>query len=201
MLKLFHSPDSRSSRFIWLLEEIGADYELIYTDIRRLNGNGAPDPRNPHPDKSVPALLHNGALITESAAIALYLTDTFETAGLGAPIGDLLRGPYLGWLAYYAGEIELVFEMMARGWLDKDPRGRFVRDHGRIIGRLERALADGPFVLGDRFTAADVLVSSPFYWLPEFGTASPVIDQWLGRLMTRPAAVRAAALDSAPESA
>lgn len=77
MLKLFHNPDSRSSRFIWLLEELGIDYELNYTDIPRWSGKGAPDPANPHPDKRVPALLHDGQLVTESAAIALYLTDTF----------------------------------------------------------------------------------------------------------------------------
>src|SRR5580658_7931759 len=94
VLKLFHSPDSRSSRFIWLLEEIGEPYELVYTDILRLNGRGAPDLRNPHPDKSVPALLHDDTLVTESAAIALYLTDAFEGSGLGASIGEARRASY-----------------------------------------------------------------------------------------------------------
>ena len=91
MLKLFHNPDSRSSRFIWLLEELALDYELIYVEIPR-RGTGSPDPANPHPDKRVPALTHDGHLITESAAIALYLTDAFPKAGLGPPVGDPING-------------------------------------------------------------------------------------------------------------
>jgi glutathione S-transferase len=195
VLTLYHNPDSRSSRFIWLLEEMGQPYDLVYVDIRRLNGSGAPDPRNPHPDKSVPALLHDDVLVTESVAIALYLTDAFPEAGLGVSAADPSRAAYLGWLAYYAGEIELVYEMLTRDWLDKDPRGRFARDHRRLLTRIETALANGPFLLRDRFTAADVLVSSPFQWTAELSAGSPAIAAWLDRLNRRPAALRAATLD------
>ena len=59
MLSLFHAPDSRSSRFIWLLEELGVEHEIVYCDIPRRSGRGAPDPRNPHPEKRVPALVHD----------------------------------------------------------------------------------------------------------------------------------------------
>src|SRR5687767_15011209 len=64
MLTLYHAPQSRSTRIIWLLEELGAEYNLIYTNIPRMDGSGGPDENNPHPDKKVPALAHNGALIT-----------------------------------------------------------------------------------------------------------------------------------------
>ena len=84
MLTLFHAPWSRSSRLVWLLEEIGVGYEICYCDIPRMDGSGARDPRNPHPDGKVPALLHDDVLVTESAAVALYLTDLFPEAGLGA---------------------------------------------------------------------------------------------------------------------
>ena len=67
MLTLYHAPQSRSSRFLWLLEEIGEPYTVEYVDIRRADGSGAPDPRNPHPDGKVPALLHDGQLVTEAA--------------------------------------------------------------------------------------------------------------------------------------
>ena len=73
MLTLFHSPQSRSTRFLWLLEELGAEYEVEYVTIPRMDGSGAPDPKNPHPEKKVPALLHDGHLVTESVAVALYL--------------------------------------------------------------------------------------------------------------------------------
>ncbi len=88
MLTLFHSPRSRSTRFLWLLEEIGPHYEIEYVTIQRADGSGGPDPKNPHPHKQVPALIHDEALITESAAIALYLTDAHPGAGVGPLVGD-----------------------------------------------------------------------------------------------------------------
>jgi glutathione S-transferase len=100
MLTLHHAPQSRSSRIVWLLEELGAPYQLKITDIPRMDGSGAPDPTNPHPDKKVPALVDDGVLVTESIAIVQYLIDKFPAAGLGPAIGDPLRGPYLTWLAY-----------------------------------------------------------------------------------------------------
>ena len=95
MLTLYHAPQSRSSRIVWLLEELGADYTLKITDIPRMDGKGAPDPVNPHPDKKVPALVDDGVLITESIAIVQYLTDRFPGAEIGPRIGDPKRGPYL----------------------------------------------------------------------------------------------------------
>ena len=112
MLTLFHAPRSRSSRFIWLLEEIAEPYEITYVSIRRGDGSGEPDPRNPHPDKRVPALVHDGELVTESAAIALYLADTFP-AKIGPGVGEPGRGAFLTWLAFYAGVIE---PAMAAKW-------------------------------------------------------------------------------------
>ena len=195
MLKLYHNPDSRSSRFIWLLEELGLPYELTYVDIPRWSGTGAPDPTNPHPDKRVPALVHGGQLVTESAAIALYLTDAFPEAGLGAAVGDPRRGAYVTWLAFYAGEMEPAFGMYRRGWLDKDPRQALAKDYARVHDRVLSALAKGPYVLGDHFTAADILVASPYQWVRAFGPPSSLIDAWLARLAERPAALRAAARD------
>src|SRR5262245_14348909 len=99
MLTLHHAPQSRSTRIIWLLEELGADYRLQITDIPRPDAKGAADPSNPHPDKKVPALVDDGVLVTESAAIVAYLTDKFPQAGIGPVVGDPDRGPYLSWLA------------------------------------------------------------------------------------------------------
>ena len=92
MLTLVHAPRSRSTRFLWLLEEIGTPYDVMKVDIRRTGGpsagSGARDPSNPHPHGQVPALLDDGVLVHESAAIALYLTDKFPEAGLGPAPGD-----------------------------------------------------------------------------------------------------------------
>jgi len=91
MLTLFHAPWSRSGRIVWLLEEIGAGYDIRYVDIyRAMTNSGARDAANLHPDGKVPALLHDDALVTESAAIALYLTDLHPEANLGASDGRML---------------------------------------------------------------------------------------------------------------
>jgi glutathione S-transferase len=107
MITLYHAPQSRSSRIIWLLEELEAPYEIRPVSIfRPFTGEGSPDPANPHPDKRVPAILDNGVLVAESIAIVLYLTDRFPAAQLGRHVGDPGRGDYLTWLAWYAAEME-----------------------------------------------------------------------------------------------
>jgi glutathione S-transferase len=195
VLTLHHAPDSRSSRFIWLLEELGAPYELAYRTIRRRSGAGAPDPRNPHPDKRVPALEHDGQLVTEQAAIALYLTDLFPERGLGAATGSPDRGAYLSWLAFYAGEIDVAYNSRALNPELTEPT--VLRDHRRVVDRVAAGLAKGPFLLGERITAADILASGPFDWDPELGAAAPAIAEWVGRLVERPAALRMRELDAA----
>jgi glutathione S-transferase len=196
MLVLYHSPNSRSSRFIWLLEELGLDYEIVYCDIKRRNGNGAPDPKNRHPEKRVPALLHGEQVVTEQLAIALYLTDAFPQAGLGVPIGAPLRGAYLAWLAFYAGELDPVY---VTRWLygeRLDPLTQ--RDSQRALERVEAALARGPYLLGEQFSAADILMSGPFEWDASLAPQGSPIQEWLARLAARPAALRALAKESAP---
>lgn len=195
MLTLYHAPNSRSSRFIWLLEELGVAHEVVYCDIARRSGRGAPDPRNPHPERRVPALLHDGQLITEQAAIALYLTDAFPAAGLGAAMGEPLRGAYLSWLAFYAGEVDPTYN--ARVLYGDRLDAMTTRDHDRVKARVMAALEAGPYLLGAEFSAADILVSGPFEWEATSEPAEPRIQAWLSRLSQRPAAQRAAARDLA----
>jgi glutathione S-transferase len=109
MLTLFHAPKSRSSRFIWLLEELGTPYALKVVTIRRGDGSGAVDSANPHPHGKVPAIVDGNATIFESPAIALYLTDAYPKNGIGPSIGDPARGAYLSWLAYYGDVLEPAF--------------------------------------------------------------------------------------------
>ncbi len=193
MLTLFHSPRSRSTRFLWLLEEIGPHYEIEYVTIQRADGSGGPDPKNPHPHKQVPALIHDEALITESAAIALYLTDAHPGAGVGPLVGDSLRGPYLTWLAYYAGVLEPVVVAHSRGATDE----RDVAAYQALDARLKATLEAGPYLLGETFSAADILYVS----LLQFGrTLLPdhkVYDDYLARLQARPALARALEKDAA----
>lgn len=142
MLTLFHAPKSRSTRMIWLLEELGAPYEIQVVDIARRDGVGAKDPANPHPHKQVPALLDDGVLISESVAIALYLTDKFPAAGIGPVVGDPLRGPYLTWLAYYAGVLEPVIGAHFEGRTATDPALK--AQYEAMDARLKSALEPAP---------------------------------------------------------
>jgi glutathione S-transferase len=205
MLTLYHAPRSRSSRIIWLLEELGADYEIRTVSIRRRDPAaqspdaamiGARDPANPHPHGKVPALVHDGALVFESAAIVLYLTDAFPERGLGPAIGDPRRGPYLSWLAYYPGVAEPSFTSAffgfetagsATGWAP-------VKD---VMAHIEAALARGPYLLGDAFSGADILFGSTFAYFR--GTPlvpdSERLAAYVERLTSRPAYGRAAAKD------
>lgn len=191
MLTLFHAPQSRSSRILWLLEEIGAPYIVRITSIPRMDGTGGPDPANPHPDKKVPALLDGGVLVTESIAIVQYLTDKFPAAGLGPAIGDPLRGQYLTWLAYYAGVIEPVVNLQFAGLADNPAMQRTFRDRAAMDRRILTALEAGPFLVGNTFTGADLLVASMGHFARTMLPAGDVVEAYLARCNARPALARA----------
>lgn len=194
-LTLYHAPQSRSSRMIWLLEELGAEYELKITDIPRMDGSGAADPANPHPDKKVPTLVDDGVVITESIAIVQYLTDKFPSAGIGPRIGDPRRGPYLSWLAYYAGVIEPVVTIAFAGLADNATLQRTFRDRGAMDRRILAALDPGPYLLGEAFSGADLLVASLGHFARAMLPAGAVVDAYLERCNARPALARALAKD------
>jgi glutathione S-transferase len=194
MLTLFHAPQSRSGRIVWLLEEIGAAYDIRYVDIfRAMTLTGARDPANAHPDGKVPALLHDGALVTESAAIALYLTDLHPEANLGAAVGSADRAAYVTWLAWTAGEMEPAFWGKISGTAETDPNAKARYD--AVIARLMTALSTGPYLMGDRFTAVDVMIASALAWGREYVLESALVDAYLERVLSRPANARAAAKD------
>jgi glutathione S-transferase len=193
MITLYHSPQSRSTRFLWLLEELGATYEVVKVTIRRNDGSGGPDPKNPNPEKKVPTLVHDGVMVTESAAICLYLTDLLPDAGIGPLIGDPKRGPYLTWLAYYAGVMEPVVVGRAVGRTDPGEAAAYEA----MSKRLEETLTKGPYVLGESFSGADVLVASAFQWARQLLPQGAVFDDYVARIAKRPALQRSLAKDDA----
>jgi len=197
MLTLYHAPQSRSSRVIWLLEELAAPYALKKVTISRMDGSGGRDAANPHPDGKVPALVDDGQLITESGAIFLYLTDKFPGAGLGPRVGEALRGPYLTWLFYYGGVIEPVVNAVFGGVADNEAFQRTFRGKAEMDARLSGALAAGPYLMGERFTAADILIGSLGQFARQMMPPGAVVDDYLQRIASRPACVRAQAKDAA----
>jgi glutathione S-transferase len=196
MVTLYHAPKSRSSRFIWLLEELGIPYRIRPVSIfRPMQGIGAPDPANPHPDKRVPAIEHDGSLVAESVAIALHLADAFPEAGLAPISASPLRGPYLTWLAWYGAEMEPSMLAMMGNELENSAQKR--RNYDAVLLRLETALAQGHYLLGESFSAADVLVSSALNFMRSAFPASAALDAYALRCRSRPAALAASLKDEA----
>ena len=194
MLTIYHSPNSRSSRILWLLEEIGTRYEVAYVDIQRRDGSGRRDTKNVHPDKKVPALLHDGMLVSESAAICLYLTDLFPSANIGFGPNDFERGSYLTWLFFYAGEAESALTNKMMGLTDTNPL--FAERYDQMVGRMLAALKQGPYLMGERFTAADILFGSMAQWGRTYLPNDGLIDSYARRLKERPAIKRAMEMDA-----
>ena len=198
MLTLFHAPHSRSSRIVTLIDEMGiGDFVTIHpVTIPRQDGSGARDPANPHPEGKVPALLHDGTLITESAAIILYLNALFPDTGMAPKPGTATYGAHLTWLFWYGSVMEPALIHDAAGlshpWLQATFRGT-----PEITARLTRALADRPFLLGDRYSAADLLVHSPYAWFRDATPDVPVIRDWVARCQARPSVARTNAADAA----
>jgi glutathione S-transferase len=196
MITLYHAPRSRSSRILWLLEELGPSYEIRPVSIfRPLTGEGAPDPENPHPDRRVPLLVHDGAVVAESIAIVLYLTDAFPDSGLGPLPGDPRRGAYLTWLAWYAAEMEPALLASFGGELATSPMKQ--RSYDAVIARIGAALGRGPYLMGDRFSGADLVVASAIAFGRRAFPQDPTLDAYVARCQSRPAAARARDLDEA----
>jgi len=198
MLTLFHAPQSRSSRLVTLIDEMALqDRVKIHTvTIPRMDGSGGPDAANPHPERKVPALLHDGTLVTETAAIILYLTNLFPEAKMAPPPGDPRHGAYLTWLFWYGNVVEPVLLLEAAG-ISHPSLHATLRGHPEIDARLRAALDRGPWLLGDSYSAADLLCHSPYAWFKEATPEDPLIRDWVARCQARPAAERTRASDAA----
>ena len=200
MLTLFHSPRSRSTRVIALLRELDAmdEVQVRCVGIHRQDGSGGIDPANPHPEGKVPLLLDGDTEVWESSAIFQHLADLFPKAGLNVAPGHPGRGAYLSWLAWYSGVMEPVFNFEAAGLSHPLLQATF-RGRVEMQDRLVAALTRQPFLCGDRFTAADLLVHSPYAWFGKPGVA--VIDAWVDRCVARPSGAFAAQFDAAQVAA
>jgi glutathione S-transferase len=194
----YHSPNSRSGGTLALLEELEADYELRVLDFGR-NEQRSPDYLGVNPMGKVPAIVHDGALVTEQPAVYIYLADLFPAKGLAPPPGDPLRGPYLRWLVFYGSSFEPA--MVDRG-MKREPVPPSTCPYGdfdTMLGTLLAQLGQGPYILGERFTAADVLWGNALHWMTLFKLLPelPVVSAYVERVMNRPAIVRAKEKDAA----
>jgi glutathione S-transferase len=184
---LFHSPNTRSTGVLTLLQELNADYELHVLNMTA-NDQRKSDYLAINPMGKVPAILHGEALVTEQVAIYLYLADLYPEAQLAPVIGDPLRGPYLRWMVFYGSCFEpaVVDRSQKRepAPLSTSPYG----DFDTMLGTLTDQLSKGEYLLGHRFTALDVLWGSALTWTTMFKLVPtlPVIQTYVERFNARP---------------
>jgi glutathione S-transferase len=198
-LKLYHASPSRSSVTLWMLEELGEPYEIELLSLK----NG--DQRKPeylavNPMGKVPTLDDAGSIVSEVSAICCYLADAYPKAGLAPAVHDKLRGPYLKWLFYVPSCVEpAVFDKA----MNRPPPPRSTAgwaDYDTVIEVLRAATVKAaPYLLGERFTAADVVVGSSLRWLMQFKLIPelPEFVAYTDTLKKRPALQRQLAKDEA----
>jgi glutathione S-transferase len=193
----FHAPNTRSSGARILLEELGAPHELRAVNMK------AGEQRKPaflaiNPMGKVPAILHRGELVTEQVAVFLYLADLFPQAGLTPATDDRLRGPYLRWLVYYGSSFEPAVVDRALKREPAPPAMSPYGDYDTMLKTLTDQLAKGPYLLGERMTAADVLWGTALAWTTMFKIVPelPVIMDYVKRLGARPAVGKVKSLDA-----
>jgi glutathione S-transferase len=202
-LTLYHAAPSRSSIARWMLEELGEPYDLHLLSLA--NGEQrAPGYLAVNPMGKVPALKHGDAVITEAAAICTYLADEFPQARLNVPVGDPRRGIYLKWLFFAPSCIEPA--ITDRAFPRKEEPRRSTLGYGdfdTVMAVVAAAVEPGPYLMGEQFTAADVVLGSTLRWGMMFGLLPkrPEFVAYVGRLEQRPALKRAVALDQELASA
>ena len=196
-ITLYHAPNTRSSAVRILLEELGAPHLLQVINMKageqRQSAYLAINPMG-----KVPAITDNGALITEQVAIMIHLADRFPEAGLAPAIDDPLRGPYLRWMVYYAACLEPAVVDRA---LKRDPAPAAMSPYGdyeTVMETLVSQLRKGPYILGERFTAADVLWGSAMTWMTGWKLVpdSAEIAAYVERHTARPAVIHVRASDA-----
>lgn len=182
MIKLYHSPNSRSTGIVSLLRAMKKETEVqIETvHIKRQNGQGHVDANNPHPEGKVPLLEVDGRFIRERGAIALWLTDHFQSP-LGRGPDHAARPDYLSWLFYYGSVVEPILYLSFLDLADNPMIYDWCRDQETMLAQLETTLGQRAFLVDDEISAADLLVTSPFQWFPDLPPADGPVRQWIDR--------------------
>lgn len=198
-LIFYTHPMSRGRIVRWMLEEIGTPYRTEIVEYGP--AMKAPAYLAVNPMGKVPALRHGDTVVTEAAAICCYLADAFPQAGLAPSPGDRLRAPYYRWLFFGAGPLEAAASNRALG-LVVPPEREMMIGYGRletVLDVLEKAVSAGDYLVGGRFSAADLYIGAHLGWGMQFGTIEkrPAFERYWQRLTPRPAAVRAREIDDA----
>lgn len=181
---------------MWLLEELGQPFEITEINIRDSEARSDPAFRAASPMGKVPAISDGEVNLAESAAIGIYLADRYPQAGLAPAVDQPDRGRYLYWMIYTPAVIEPAMAEKFNGW-KPNPSQFGWGSFDLMIQTLEQGLQPGPWLLGDHFSAADVLVGSSMNFMRLFGILpdSRVLSDYVDRCLARPAYARALSLE------
>jgi len=196
-MKLYWAPKTRSLRLVWMMEEIGMPYERTRIDIRNDDSRANAEFRSASPMGKVPALIDGSVRMWDSGAMCAYLADQYPANKLAPPIGDPLRAEYLMWLMYTNSVIE---PAMAEKFANLKPNASAYGwgSWDQMLAVLRKGVDRGPWVLGQRFTAADVLLGMSCMYMRQFKLldVEPILDAYANRCMQRPALQRAMTIEA-----
>jgi glutathione S-transferase len=197
-MKLYWCKNTRAFRIAWLLEESGLEYERVALDLRNESSKNDPAFRAASPMGKVPAVEDGPARLSDSGAICIYIVDQYPQTSLGPPVGHADRARFLQWVTYTNSVIEpAMLEKLAK--LESKPTSYGWGSFDLMLSTFRAELAKSEWILGNRFSAADVLLGTAAFFLKRFGLIGddPVIDPYVARCTVRPAWQRAQAFDAA----
>jgi glutathione S-transferase len=194
-IKLLHHPFSRAANTVWALEEIGCEYELEFVDLTRGEQKNTPV-RALNPMGKLPTLVDGGTVVTEAAAIALYVADRYAPGRLAPPPDAPERAAYLRWSFYAPSVIEPGCMAHAAKWEYRAGSAGF-GTYEEMLDTISAAIGDGPWLLGDHFTMADLVFGGTLRYMMMFGMLDerPETRAYCERLSARPAAQEAKAIN------
>jgi glutathione S-transferase len=190
---LYHHPYSRAANTVWMLEEVGVPYELHFVDIMK-GGQKSKEVTDLNPMGKIPVLTDGDTVVTENAAIALYLADRYAYGTLAPKVDDPRRGTYLRWSLFAPAVIEPGSMAKSEGWTYRDIAAGW-GSFDNVLASMEHALAGRDYLLGDQFSMADVVFGGTirFMLMVKAIEARPAFVAYAERLGARPAAQRAQA--------
>ena len=197
-MKLYWCPQTRAMRAVWLLEEAGVPYERVHVNIRDPQAKANAAFRAASPMGKVPALEDGSTRLWDSGAICAYVADQYPASGLAPAIGHPQRGAYLQWLMFTNACLEPAMGEKVGG-APANPTRNGWGSWDLTLGTLRNGLERGPWILGERFSAADILVGASCYFMRKFKMLEdePAIFAYADRCAARPAFKRAQALEPA----
>jgi len=196
-LVLHYHPFTRASNVVWMLEEVGVPYELLFVDVKA-GAQRTPEFLGVNPMGKLPTLVDGDTVVTESAAIGLYLADRYGYGKIAPQVDDKARATYLRWSLYAPSVIEPAAYARGAKWEYRAAQAGWGR-YEDMLDSIDRAIGQGPFLLGDRFTMADVIFGGTVRYMLSFKMIEPrpAFVSYVERLSARPAAQAAQAKNAA----